>query len=864
MKYIKYLFLIASILVIRDVISYTNGSNPGYTGAISEGNCTSCHASYSLVTSGNQWNRVRMRSNIPSTGYLPDSTYSITITYAESGISKFGFQLTALDSTNAAAGTFSTADSSTSTSNTSIGGKTRYYIGQTSTGSSKVGTDSTAWTFKWKAPSTNVGKVTFFTNVNSTNNNGSDNGDYIYKKDFTITPSTLLPVASAKLADPVACTNGTKFAGSATNNPTSYLWEEKPTTGANTRLSTLQNPTLTLSAGKHTILFTATNAYGKSNTVTLNIVVYTSPPKASTTPKGTSTLCSGDSLKVTVAALNATLYKQKWMHNNSTKTTIFLKDTGTYYNLATSVEGCSTLTDPIKILVNPKPVANVSLFQAKSAYCVNSAVQWKASLNKGDSISVIGANGPYLADTLITTFAKTTTPRERFWVKGSNGCVSVPLTLSYTVVDSSLSPQLSGIDSQLTQVIFRWKSNPIAVQYSCSKDSGKTWSFSNNGGKDTQFSVATPADKSPVSLWVRYSINNDCGISPIARFTATTKACQPIDYKVAWKSGSICKGSTAVAELSNLPAKYQVWLNGVSQGQQSKFTVNISSMTGQVVFQVRDSAQWVCGSTEKRLTWSAESITSDQLIHSLDTLNPNPNCSKYVWVSYDCDASSVANLWVIQNSQRVQKLSNPDFGQFMATVNSGDSLWLEGATTGGCLAQSAKAVVKIIPKPDASFSYVQNGPIFSFTPKDTVGEHLWYIQTGLGWLSYDKKPVTNLQAYSNQTVRVWHDLSQSGDSCFSRSFVDISIGELGLKSTQITDIKLSPNPIQKGNLMHINLEEPWTHAWIVDATGRVVMQIGGGETSKRGFEWPFVKGVYQIRVFNKQRAVGQVRLLCID
>jgi len=152
MKYIKYLFLILSIALIRDVISYTSGSNPGYTGAISEGNCTSCHSSYSLVTSGTQWNRIRMRSNIPSTGYLPDSTYTITITYAESGISKFGFQLTALDTTNTAAGTFSTADTRTSTSSTSVGGKTRYYIGQTTTGSARVATDSTAWTFQMEGP----------------------------------------------------------------------------------------------------------------------------------------------------------------------------------------------------------------------------------------------------------------------------------------------------------------------------------------------------------------------------------------------------------------------------------------------------------------------------------------------------------------------------------------------------------------------------------------------------------------------------------------------------------------------------------------------------------------------------------------
>jgi hypothetical protein len=864
MKYIKFLFLLLSIAVVSEVVSYTSGASPAYTGAISEGNCTSCHSSYSLVTSGTQWNRIRMRSNIPSTGYLPDSTYTITITYAESGISKFGFQLTALDTTNLAAGTFSTSDTRTSTSSTSVGGKTRYYIGQTTTGSARVATDSTAWTFKWKAPSTNVGKVKFYTTVNATNNNGSDNGDYIYKKDFTITPSTLLSVASAKIADPVTCSNGTKFSGSATNNPTAYLWEEKNATGPNTTLSTQQNPTIALSAGKHTILFTATNAYGKSNTVTLLTTFFSSPPKATTTPKGTSTLCAGDSIKVTVSGLNPSLFKQKWLHNNSTKTTIFLKDTGSYQNLATSLEGCSTPTDPIKILINPRPIANVSLFQPKSAYCINSPVKWNAKLNKGDSVSVTAATGPFSSDSIITTLARTSNSREKFWIKGSNGCVSTPISVSYTAIDSSSAPMLSSIDSQLTQVIFKWKSNPLAIQYSCSKDSGKTWSLSDNGGLDTQFVVATPADKSPVSLWVRYTVNSDCGISPTAKFSATTKSCTPIAYTANWKSNPICKGSTSIAVLGNLPGRYHVWMDGVAKGQTSEFNIPISSMVGKVTFKVLDSAQLVCGSTEKNLSWSAESISRDQLIHSLDTAKPNANCSKFVWVIYDCDASSVSKLWVVQNSKRVQQLSNPDYGQFMATINSGDSLWLEGASSGGCLAQSAKAVVTIVPKPNASFTYTQNGPNFTFTPADTVGEHLWYIQTGAGWLSYNKKPTVNLQAYSNQTVRVLHDLTQGGDSCFSQSYLDINLGELSTGSKTISQIRVSPNPIKQGGELSISLPTKWTHAQVIDATGRVVKQLKSDETNQSTIDWMFAKGMYQLRLFNGTESLGQIRILTAD
>lgn len=864
MKYIKYLFLILSIALISDVISYTSGSSPGYTGAISEGNCTSCHASYSLVTSGNQWNRIRMKSDIPSTGYLPDSTYTITLTYAETGIAKFGFQLTALDTTNAAAGTFSTADSRTSTSSTSVGGKTRYYIGQTTTGATRVATDSTAWTFKWKAPSSNVGKVKFFINLNATNNNGSDNGDYIYKKDFTITPSTLLPVASARMGDPVSCTNGTKFEGSATNSPTAYLWEEKPATGANTRLSTAQNPTLILSAGKHTILFTATNAYGKSNTVTLYIATYTSPPKASTTPKGTSTICSGDSLKITVAALNATLYKQKWLHNNSTKTTVFVKDTGSYVNLAVSIEGCSTLTDPIKILVNPKPIANVSLFQAKSAYCVNSQVTWKAALNKGDSISVIGATGPFTGDSLIKTVAKVASPKEKFWVKGSNGCMSVPVTLSYTVVDSTFAPQLASIDSQLTQVLFRWKSNPLAVAYSYSKDSGKTWNVTGSNGLDTFVAIATPADKSPVSLWVRFSINNDCGVSPIARFSATTKACAPIDFSAVWTTTPLCVGGTAKVNLTNLPSRFHLWVDGVAKGSSSQINVNINAINGKIDMAVLDSSKAVCGTTKKSLSWSAESITQNQIKHDIDALAPKTTCGSTIWLPYNTDTTAVKSAWVFINNQPKIQLSNINSGVVKVPVSNGDSLWIQGKTSSGCVANSTVIHVIVKPLPNTNFTYSNTGAIYTFTPADTSGDHMWYIQSAPGWISTAVKPVQNLAAFSNQTVRVFHEVTKSGDSCFAVEYKDLVLGELSTVVLIVPRISTFPNPVKVGQWIQIRGDSDWSHCEITDASGRIVLRSNRNEALKDQILFEGKAGLYYLRCYRGDELIGQTSLLCTE
>ncbi|NBV37729.1 MAG: hypothetical protein EBR94_10730, partial [Bacteroidetes bacterium] len=316
----KILLASLAIFLIGNAISDSSGPSSGYTGAPNENNCTSCHSGTSLVTSGTKWNRVRMTSNIPATGYLMDSTYTITLTYAETGISKFGFQLTALSSDSAkAAGTFATVDSRTQKNSGTVSGLTRNYIEQTATGTAKVGTDSTSWVFKWKAPSRNMGGIVFYVNVNAANGNGNSSGDVIYGKSFSIVQSSKLPVATARLIDTPACANAFRFAGTATNNPTSFEWFTYDATGKYKLLSNKQNPTLSQLAGStnNIIYFKAYNSLGESNVVKLTYTVYDSPVKPKVSPTASNYICSGDSLKITASSQFALGYTQRWLPINN-------------------------------------------------------------------------------------------------------------------------------------------------------------------------------------------------------------------------------------------------------------------------------------------------------------------------------------------------------------------------------------------------------------------------------------------------------------------------------------------------------------------------------------------------------------------
>ena len=83
------LFIALAILFYPDTsISNATGSPGGKTGSPIDGQaCNNCH--YSGLGSG-----ASITTNIPSTGYITGNIYTITTIISQSGINKFGFEVT--------------------------------------------------------------------------------------------------------------------------------------------------------------------------------------------------------------------------------------------------------------------------------------------------------------------------------------------------------------------------------------------------------------------------------------------------------------------------------------------------------------------------------------------------------------------------------------------------------------------------------------------------------------------------------------------------------------------------------------------------------------------------------------------------
>lgn len=162
--------------------AFTDDVSPqaGKTGAPSEGTCANsgCHTG----SSGGTGNIAMTFSG--GNAYTPGTTYDVTVTVTDTNAVRFGFELTALDPTNAKAGNLAVTNTTNQSTPTAGGVSGRQYIAH------KNANANNTWTFQWTAPATAIGDVTFYYSGNGANGNNHATGDKIYLGSTTISINT--------------------------------------------------------------------------------------------------------------------------------------------------------------------------------------------------------------------------------------------------------------------------------------------------------------------------------------------------------------------------------------------------------------------------------------------------------------------------------------------------------------------------------------------------------------------------------------------------------------------------------------------------------------------------------------------------
>jgi hypothetical protein len=152
---------------------------PAVGGVAAEGVCTLCHTTFPLNANGATLEIL----DVPEF-YLPDSVYTLRVRLSSTFTPprRWGFQLTAVRAANGqGAGTFDIAGSTLLQILSGSGAfASRRYVEHTSSGTFPNDDGPIVWTFRWRAPNANQGRIHFFAAGNAANNSGSNSGDHIY------------------------------------------------------------------------------------------------------------------------------------------------------------------------------------------------------------------------------------------------------------------------------------------------------------------------------------------------------------------------------------------------------------------------------------------------------------------------------------------------------------------------------------------------------------------------------------------------------------------------------------------------------------------------------------------------------------
>jgi HYR domain/Secretion system C-terminal sorting domain len=262
MKKVYYLF--STLAMCALLFSYAPASEAGKTGsngAPGESTCASCHG----AAAGGS---ATLTSDIPLTGFVPGATYNMVLTVSQAGQPLFGMGLESLSATNTQSGTL------TAGTGTQVQVKaTRQNLIHTFNGG--LSANSKAFSFKWTAPATAAGNVTFYYAGLAANGNGvEDSGDNTYVGTKTVSPQTAVATVLTLNCPTDIAVTAAAGATTAVANYTAPVGTSTCTTGT---VTTSKSSGLASGAafpiGTNAVCYTATDGCGNTKNCCFNVVV---------------------------------------------------------------------------------------------------------------------------------------------------------------------------------------------------------------------------------------------------------------------------------------------------------------------------------------------------------------------------------------------------------------------------------------------------------------------------------------------------------------------------------------------------------------------------------------------------------------
>lgn len=368
--------------------SNSSGAPNGFTGSPGDaGNTCAVSGCHSGITVGIKSNV--FTSNIPSDGYVPGTTYTITATVRSSpSRNTFGFQISPQTNSGTLVGTMISTSAGTKLTGA---GKYLTHNSDGITGTNGV----KSWSFNWVAPVAGTGNVTFYGAFNHANGNGGTSGDSIFKSTYIVSEKVQAPIVNLGGPTGIIC-NGSSKVLDAGNPGSTYRW-----TKDNIQIATTRTVTAT-QAGKYKVVVTNIGGASSSDSIQLSIA------PAINLNIADRNLCANDTITLDAGNIGTSYF---WSTGATTQS-INVSTPGLYTIRVVNAIGCEAI-DTVTVTSVPSPVVNLG---ADFAICVGDT----ATLDAGNN----GATYLWSTGATTQTIKVTTAGAYTVSVTNANGCVS--------------------------------------------------------------------------------------------------------------------------------------------------------------------------------------------------------------------------------------------------------------------------------------------------------------------------------------------------------------------------------------------------------------------------------------------------------
>lgn len=503
----------------------SNSGNPpnGFTGAPPT-NSTCASSANGCHFGGNFGGSVSI-TGLPAS-VMGGNTYNITVTvsFTTGNPSRAGFQMTALDASNAPIGTWSNAGPGVS-----ILGQFVEHSGAQNFGAG----NSVTWTVDWTAPLA-AGSVTMYACGNIANGSGTGGDDIRTTSEMRTITGAPMVTASITASTNASCfgmCDGTATAqGSGGSGPPYfYSWSTNPPQSTQTAIN--------LCAGNYTV--TVSDIAGASGTASVSI---TEPSEmiASITSV-THITCSVSIGSATVAAVGGTPgYSFNWSNGQSGATATFLTP-GTFFVTATDANLCTDIQQ-VTINANTTP-PNAEAGPNMTIDCVNTSVTLNGTGSATGANISYQWNGPGIVSGGNTLMPEVNMPGtyDLTVTNNSTGCSNTDQT---TVFDDTLAPTAdAGADMELNCNV-----NQVTLDGSMSSSGANiTYSWSTVNGNIVSGANTTMPVVDAAGLYTLVVTNTSNGCTSEDSAVVTENITAPTAVAQA-ANGLDCINSTVIVD----------------------------------------------------------------------------------------------------------------------------------------------------------------------------------------------------------------------------------------------------------------------------------------------------------------------------